>query len=119
MHAADTENGNAADEGIIPRAVVDLFKGVDQLRTQGVKASVHASFLEVMNEDIKDLIGGGGSGTGGAADGACLKIREDNSGDVAVKGLSQHKIAGAKDLGILLKHGALCRATAPTNMNKR
>lgn len=40
-------NGAPADEGIIPRAVVDIFKRVDELRAEGVKASVHASFLEV------------------------------------------------------------------------
>lgn len=40
-------NGNAADAGIIPRAVIDIFKRVEELRAQGVKAAVHASFLEV------------------------------------------------------------------------
>lgn len=41
-------NGAPEDAGIIPRAVVDIFKRVGELRAQGVKASVHASFLEVL-----------------------------------------------------------------------
>lgn len=40
-------NGSPEDEGIIPRAVTDLFKRIEELRAEGVKASVHASFLEV------------------------------------------------------------------------
>ena len=40
-------NGAPEDAGIIPRAVIDIFKRVDELRTQGIKASVCASFLEV------------------------------------------------------------------------
>lgn len=40
-------NGSPEDAGIIPRAVTDLFERMDKLRKEGVKASVHASFLEV------------------------------------------------------------------------
>lgn len=43
-------NGAPEDAGIIPRAVVDIFKRVDELTAEGVKASVHASFLEVSHE---------------------------------------------------------------------
>lgn len=40
-------NGAPEDEGIIPRVVLDIFRRVKELRADGVKASVHASFLEV------------------------------------------------------------------------
>lgn len=40
-------NGSPEDAGIIPRAVTDLFKRMDELRADGVKAAVHASFMEV------------------------------------------------------------------------
>lgn len=45
-------DGAPEDAGIIPRAVVDIFKRVDELRTEGVKASVHASFLEVSRGEL-------------------------------------------------------------------
>lgn len=56
-------NGAPEDAGIIPRAVLDIFKRVDELSAKGVKASVHASFLEVSHEkyekgaELSGLIG--------------------------------------------------------------
>ncbi|CAM9590810.1 unnamed protein product, partial [Ectocarpus sp. 8 AP-2014] len=113
---AYTVNGSPEDAGIIPRAVTDLFKRIEELRAEGVKASVHASFLEVINEEIKDLIGGGDGGTEGAVP-AGLPLRENAQGEVTVSGLSKHEINGAENLQSLLERGALCRTTASTNMN--
>ncbi|CAM9178600.1 unnamed protein product, partial [Scytosiphon promiscuus] len=110
---AYTVNGSPDDAGIIPRAVTDLFERMDKLRAEGVKASVHASFLEVINEEIKDLIG---MSTAGAA-AAGLALRENAQGEVTVAGLSKHEIHSAENLQGLLERGALCRTTASTNMN--
>ncbi|CAM9282190.1 unnamed protein product, partial [Hapterophycus canaliculatus] len=113
---AYTVNGSPEDAGIIPRAVTDLFARMDKLRAEGVKASVHASFLEVINEEIKDLIGASTAGGVGAA-AAGLALRENAQGEVTVAGLSKHEIHSAENLQSLLERGALCRTTASTNMN--
>eukprot|EP00752_Nemacystus_decipiens_P009306 g8317.t1 len=108
---AYTVNAPPEDAGIIPRAVTDLFERINKLRKEGVKASVHASFLEVINEDIKDLIGSEGAAATG------LPLRENTHGEVTVAGLSKHEINSAENLQALLERGALCRTTASTNMN--
>ncbi|CAN0169115.1 unnamed protein product, partial [Discosporangium mesarthrocarpum] len=116
---AYTVNGRPEDAGIIPRVAVDIFRQVKELQAKGIKATVAVSFLEVHNEEINDLLGGdqadGGAGGKGGEKG--LALRENLTGEVVVAGLSQHQVEGPEGLDHLLERGALCRATASTNMN--
>ena len=50
--------GNPPDNlGIIPRTLYSLFEGLESMTTE---SSVRVSFLELYNEELKDLLGSGG-----------------------------------------------------------
>ncbi|KAG5182437.1 hypothetical protein JKP88DRAFT_348881 [Tribonema minus] len=106
--------GGDAERGIISRAVTDIFARLKEMEAAGSKATVSASFLEVHNEDILDLLAP--EALSGAAR-ESLQLRENLQGEVVVANLSQHPIADAQELGALLERGALQRATASTAMN--
>jgi len=42
-------------KGIIPRAFEHIFEAIDT--SEGIKYLVHASYLEIYNEEIRDLLG--------------------------------------------------------------
>ncbi|XP_044256838.1 kinesin-like protein KIF11-B [Tribolium madens] len=70
---------NDPSVGMVPRAGVDIFNKLSQL---GVEYNVTASFVEIHNEEIRDLLG---------FDGSYLRICDDpdNEGATYIKGLSK------------------------------
>lgn len=46
---------STANKGIIPRAFEHIFEAIET--SENVKFLVHASYLEIYNEDIRDLLG--------------------------------------------------------------
>lgn len=69
------------DRGIIPRAVADIFDAIRSSSTEcGSKFLVRASFLEIYNDAISDLIRVERSG---------LQLREHQRSGVYVEGLSE------------------------------
>lgn len=46
---------SAAHKGIIPRAFEHIFEAIEA--SDNVKYLVHASYLEIYNEDVRDLLG--------------------------------------------------------------
>ena len=73
--------------GIIPRACADLFDSV-ALSDSGKKFLVHASYLELYNENVRDLLSD-------KEKGAALKhldLKEHPDRGVYVKGLTMHRI---------------------------
>ncbi|XP_077485229.1 chromosome-associated kinesin KIF4A-like [Amblyomma americanum] len=99
---------NADDEGIIPRAIGDIFKNMTT--TTGKSFLVRVSFLEIYQEQIFDLL----SNSRGRVP---LAIREDKTGTVKVPNLTQHKVATADETLRLVGIGSASRITAATNMN--
>lgn len=74
-------HGGGSDRGVIPRAVADIFAAIQNgcgHRTS--KFLVRASFLQIYNEEISDLIKAERSG---------LQLREDGQHGVYVDGLSE------------------------------
>jgi len=65
---------------------------------------------------VKDLLRFADGGSGNAAV-PSLAIREEAGGTVTVTGLSRHEVDCVDVVSALLYQGALCRATASTNMN--
>lgn len=53
------EGGEAGSdsEGMIPRSVRLIFSTCQQLKTKGWNYKIEASFLEIYNEQIRDLLG--------------------------------------------------------------
>jgi len=99
--------------GIIPRACADLFDSV-ALSDSGKKFLVHASYLELYNENVRDLLSD-------KEKGAALKhldLKEHPDRGVYVKGLTMHRITSAKQAQKLMTKGWSQRATGETLMNQ-
>ncbi|KAL0485105.1 kinesin-like protein [Acrasis kona] len=50
------DDTNNLQNGIVPRATSYIFECVNQMRQQGINVSVNASYLEIWNEQINDLL---------------------------------------------------------------
>ncbi|XP_077460180.1 kinesin-like protein KIF21B isoform X3 [Stigmatopora argus] len=111
------------EEGIIPRAVHQLFEGIqsrkEKAKDAGIQApefKVSAQFLELYNEEILDLFDG-------ARDPETrnrksnIKIHEDTSGSIYTTGVTSRLVQSEEELLQCLKLGALSRTTASTQMN--
>ncbi|XP_022161919.1 kinesin-like protein KIF11 [Myzus persicae] len=95
--------------GIIPRALSHMF---DELRLLQVEHTVRASFLELYNEDIFDLL----SCTEEPSN-KSLRIFEEKKGSVIVRGLEEVIVSNKNEVYKLLEKGSKRRQTAATLMN--
>ena len=75
---------------------------------QNVTFMVRASYLQIYNEIISDLL---------KVERTSLQIREDRKRGVFVEGLSEWAVRTPNEIYGLLTNGALSRATATTKMN--
>ena len=69
---------------------------------------VRASYLQIYNENISDLL---------KTDRSSLQIREDKKRGVFVEGLSEWAVRTPHEIYSLMQRGAMARATAATKMN--
>ena len=96
--------------GIIPRALHALFT---KLEIDGAESSVKVSFIELYNEELRDLIA--------PDDHVKLKIYEDNSkkghSSTLVQGMEESHIKSATDGVKILQDGSLRRQVAATKCN--
>eukprot|EP00980_Cylindrotheca_fusiformis_P004245 scaffold918_cov126-Cylindrotheca_fusiformis.AAC.24 len=95
-------------DGVIPRAVMDLFVNI-MTKCDG-NAQVELSYLEVYNEEIRDLMTAEGEGQQ-------LRIRETLNGEVYVRGLTAMTVNGPADVGKLMEEASGRRVVASTKMN--
>ena len=91
-------------DGIIPRAVHDLF---ETQRTEQREARIHLSYLEIYNDSIRDLLGGDEDGDGTAEN---LPLLDDGHG-VSVRGLSSTEVRTAGEAKELMDLASLRRTT--------
>lgn len=98
------------DDGIIPRACHDLFEMIET-RCDG-NAQVELSYLEIYNEEIRDLMV-----DNEATSGCDLKIRETLTGEVYVSGLSSRPVKSPQEVGIAMEMAGTRRVVASTKMN--
>ncbi|XP_043793336.1 kinesin-like protein KIF21A isoform X1 [Apis laboriosa] len=103
--------------GIIPRAIKHLFDGIIEKQHNARERAqmppefkVTAQFLELYNEDLKDLLGPGGP-RGGA------RIHEDPSGNIHLAGVEPRIVTSPEEALEYLRLGALSRTTGSTQMN--
>ncbi|KAJ8360512.1 hypothetical protein SKAU_G00170370 [Synaphobranchus kaupii] len=111
------------EQGIIPRAVQQLFQGIERRRAEAQRGRVQppefkvsAQFLELYNEEILDLFD---STRDLDARGrkSNIKIHEDASGSIYTTGVTSRLVNSEDELLQCLKLGALSRTTASTQMN--
>ena len=98
--------------GIIPRVLDNLFR---KLEADEVESSVKCSFIELYNEELRDLLS--------AEESVKLKIYDDNGGSkkghgsTMVQGMEESHVKSAADGVRLLEDGSLKRQVAATKCN--
>ena len=128
--------------GIIPRAVEQILSQAKVMQAQRWKFNVTASFLEIYNENLRDLLvnldlranncasssvssSSSSSSSNSKPASACQKlaIKRDRNQKSYVDGLTQHKIdteskeVGVQQLEALMAVAARARSVATTKMN--
>ncbi|KAJ8259637.1 hypothetical protein GJAV_G00171730 [Gymnothorax javanicus] len=111
------------EQGIIPRAVRQLFQGIERRRSEALSGhiqppefKVSAQFLELYNEEILDLFDSGRD-LDSRGRKSNIKIHEDAAGSIYTTGVTSRLVSSEEELLECLKLGALSRTTASTQMN--
>ena len=99
---------NDPQKGIIPRSMEEIFKYIENSSNKSKTFMVRASYLQIYNEVITDLL---------KNEMNALPIREDKKKGVFVEGLSEWVVRSPLDIYNLMKDGMRNRATAATKMN--
>jgi hypothetical protein len=117
------EEERAGGEGIIPRAVAQLFKSMQEL-PGGERWSVTASFIEIYNEEIYDLLHAPKEAAEAAAaeeEGKAagrVMLREDARGCVQVVGATEQRMETLEDLRVCLSRASRLRRVGRTAVNE-
>lgn len=104
------EGFNSAEErGIIPRAIEQIFRHIQTSVSPRMRFLVRASYLQIYNEVISDLL---------KPERSNLLIREDKKKGVFVEGLSEWVVRSPAEIYGLMERGGAMRATGSTRMNE-
>ncbi|XP_049746715.1 kinesin-like protein KIF18A [Elephas maximus indicus] len=98
--------GSAAEPGVMYLTMLDLYKSMDEIKEEKV-CSTTVSYLEVYNEQIRDLLVNSGP----------LAVREDAQKGVVVQGLTLHQPKSSEEILQLLDNGNKNRTQHPTDIN--
>mmetsp|Transcript_12201 Transcript_12201/g.13988 ORF Transcript_12201/g.13988 Transcript_12201/m.13988 type:complete len:696 (+) Transcript_12201:63-2150(+) len=101
--------------GILPRACKDLFDTI-QSKCDG-QGKIELSYLEIYNEEIRDLIHEKTPKDPKEKNPVNLRVREKLNGEVYVSGLTAQEVSTSEEIGKLLEGAAERRVTACTAMN--
>uniref|UniRef100_A0A673K849 Kinesin-like protein n=1 Tax=Sinocyclocheilus rhinocerous TaxID=307959 RepID=A0A673K849_9TELE len=98
--------GSSDAPGVMFLTVKELFARMDLIKEDKV-FNIAFSYLEVYNEQIRDLLTNSGP----------LAVREDSSNGVVVQGLTLHQPKSAEHILEALDYGNRNRTQHPTDMN--
>ena len=130
--------------GIIPRAVDELYSRLGSL-SEDQEVCVRVSYVEIYNEEIRDLLAesensmgdaaiaadepqqlqrkgssGGGSGSWRVpSDAREIQIRESADGQVHLVGCTETEVTSKAHMAALFQKGVKLRSTSRTGMNKQ
>eukprot|EP00930_Biecheleria_cincta_P068804 TRINITY_DN5662_c0_g4_i1.p1 TRINITY_DN5662_c0_g4~~TRINITY_DN5662_c0_g4_i1.p1 ORF type:complete len:866 (+),score=155.76 TRINITY_DN5662_c0_g4_i1:60-2657(+) len=105
--------GTPEEPGVMVRTVEGIFAEAREATSgahEGQSLSMNCSFVEVYNENLRDL---------GSKDGrdGILDLREDPVTGTSVAGVTEIKAETAQEVMVMLQHGNQRRTTEPTAMN--
>jgi len=92
----------------MPRSMEEVFKFIQLQSNNNSTFMVRASYLQIYNENISDLL---------KVERTSLQIREDKKKGVFVEGLIEWAVRSPNEIYGLMQKGALSRTTATTKMN--
>ena len=95
--------------GVIPRVVDNLFDAL-RGRADTTDCTVRCSYLEIYNEEVKDLLNP-------RTPSKSIAIREDATGGIFVTGVQDQAVESKQELFESLEAGSMWRATGSTLMN--
>ncbi|KAM8804692.1 kinesin-like protein KIF7 [Eudromia elegans] len=99
---------NEDEQGIIPRAMAETFRLIDE--NDLVDYTVRVSYLEVYKEEFRDLL---------QVDTASkdIQIREDDKGNIVLCGVKESEVEGLDEVLSLLEMGNTAKHTGATHIN--
>lgn len=100
--------------GVIPRSIRLVFEQAEKLKAQDWTFSLKASFLEIYNESIRDLLCRGPD-----TKPHVIKLVDGKTGDVYVTDLTSEEVTSPDQVQALITRSVGNRATAATNCNER
>ncbi|EFC46509.1 kinesin-14 [Naegleria gruberi] len=99
--------------GMIPRSVDQIFESAERLKERGWTFSIVASFVEIYNETIRDLL------DSTTKDNVKHEIKHTKDGSTSVTGIKYVNVSGPQHVQDLLKIASKNRAVAATQSNDR
>ncbi|XP_064422088.1 kinesin-like protein kif7 isoform X3 [Latimeria chalumnae] len=96
------------EQGIIPRAIAEIFKLIDENNLTDY--TVRVSYLEVYKEDFRDLL----EVETASKD---IQIREDDKGNIVLSGVKECEVEGLDEVLSLLETGNTAKHTGATQVN--
>ncbi|KAL7751561.1 hypothetical protein RI367_003025 [Sorochytrium milnesiophthora] len=115
MGTGATDSVPDANLGIAPRVATDMFHSLQELRAQygdDYDFALHATYVEIYQEQIRDLILPAQTATG-----SDLQIREGKDGSINLCGAHEEPCNGEIDILRVVELGAKSRTTGDTRMN--
>jgi Kinesin motor domain len=109
-------NSDEDEVGVIQRALMQIFSTLQEKKTANdsenarVISNVHVSFIEIYNDECKDLLHPDISSRE-------IIIREDKDGKIFLTGAREEAVSSAEEAMMFLERGSMSRTTAETLMN--
>ncbi|XP_044835385.1 kinesin-like protein KIF7 isoform X4 [Mauremys mutica] len=105
---ASVSSINEDEQGIIPRAMAETFKLIDE--NDLIDYTVRVSYLEVYKEEFQDLL----QVETASKD---ILIREDDKGNIVLYGVKETEVEGLDEVLSLLEMGNTVKHTGATHIN--